>query len=85
MSILNAMQGIIHPFGLVHYQTANDYYFYWTEFTEGYIKRAGPVSLIDSDNANITANILRTDSVPLFELRLFDSHSHIGKYLYSNF
>jgi len=56
--------GVQHPYGLVHHQNDKQvYHFFWTEFTDGVIKR------FDSDNNKTT--IIRQESVPLFDMRLY--------------
>ena len=60
-----------HPYGMVHYSSLNKVMFYWTEFKEGHIRRY--------DQTTNTTLILRNESIPLYEIRLFDNTSQTGK------
>ena len=89
MTIITAKQGgIIHPFGLAHQTTPDGYYLYWTEFTKGQIKRAGPLTKSSFNGTDAIIDnvvVMREDSIPLFELRAFHYQSQIGKLGYHIF
>ena len=64
--IAHYVHGVQHPYGLVHYYTEEGrVIFFWTEFASGQIMRY--------DNNNMSAVVVRQDSIPLFDLRLYDA------------
>lgn len=70
--IMRYENGVQHPYGLVHVVTGREvYHFFWTEFTDGVIKR------FDTDTNRTT--IIRQESVPLFDMRLYKSDEQIGR------
>ena len=80
-----------HPYGLVHkFDTdAKVLNVYWTEYTDGHIKRLQvPWNQFSLNHtaANFEVIILRNESVPLFELRLFNNASlQIGEHFFLSF
>ena len=63
-------QSVGHPYGMVHYSSLNKVTFYWTEFREGHIRCY--------DQTTNTTVIIRNESIPLYEIRLFDNTSQTG-------
>ncbi|CAH1788845.1 unnamed protein product [Owenia fusiformis] len=65
-----------HPYGLAHERHVtpepqeDGIYFYWTEYTDGLVKRFDTVS-----NKTIE---LRHDSSPIFQIKLFDNSSQLA-------
>ena len=67
--ILSGPKYLKHPYGLVHMWENKKLYFYWTEFMTGQIKRAEQDA---NANATSTYEVVRNESFPLHEIRLYD-------------
>ena len=58
-----------HPYGLVHVGGPDDLVLYWTEFTDGHVKWYNKTG----SNNSQPVPVLQRDSVPVFEIRLYDA------------
>ena len=73
--VATGLKKVKHPYGLVHVRFNKELYFYWTEFTDGFIKRF-------KNNSDEVITV-RNESIPLFEIRLYDntqSRYQVGKW-----
>ena len=61
-----------HPYGMVHHSTMESVMFYWTEFKEGRIRSYNTLTK--------QTVILRNESIPLYEIRLFDNEAQTGRH-----
>ena len=66
LEINSYKDGVQHPYGLTQFEGM----FFWTEFTDGYIKRFN-----SKTNESID---IKLESVPLFDLKLFQNTSQTG-------
>jgi hypothetical protein len=70
VTLLNFQHTLIHPFGLDILKDGQLYHFYWTEYTDGQIKRARTMNLTSTADINSVLK-LRNDSFPIMDLKVF--------------
>ena len=68
--VLRHQNGLSHPYGLVVEPSTDSRVFYWTEFKAGEVRRY--------DTATNTTVVWRNDSLPLYEIRMYDSRRQTG-------